>query len=182
MKQLQSLINRFQSLSDDNKKTVLMGASAGLLIVVLVCLYGAVSSLSGRQAQIKQLELESKQIDSLSGQYQHIQAEQDARQAQIRANKVALFTVIQNVATRLELEVNDLNERKEPLNNSDLMQVSVIVTVKELSMDRLTAFLEDLEKSASNGLVKITRLQVKTRFDQPDLLDVQMTVTTWKAS
>ncbi|MES2504045.1 MAG: hypothetical protein V4534_04120 [Myxococcota bacterium] len=182
MKRLQVLIERFQNLNDDDKKKALLAAGLAILLIVGLVLWGAISSLNSRHATIKKLELETKQIDALSTQYERIQSLQQARQAQIRANKIALFTLIQNVATRLDLTVNDLNERKEPMNNSDLTQVSVVVTLKQLSVDRLNAFLENVEDTTEGGLVKVTRLQVKTRFDQPDLLDVQMTVTTWKAS
>lgn len=175
-------LDRFQALNNQDKQKVL--AIAGGLVCLLVILmgWGAWSSVSTRQQEIKRLSAEMKQVSALAVQYNQVKAQQQAREAKIRGNKVALFTLIQNSATRLDLKLNDLNERKEELANSNLTQVSVIVTVKELSMDRLTAFLEDLEDSAGNGLVKITRLQVKTRFDSPDLLDVQMTVSTWKAS
>ena len=179
---LEALWDRFQALNNEEKKKVfLVGGISSFFLVVLI-IWGAWSSVHSRQLEIKRLAVEMKQIDTLSLQYNKVKAEQQAREAQIRANQVALFTLIQNSATRLDLKLNDLNERKEALSDSNLTQVSVVVTVKELSMDRLTAFLEDLEKSAGNGLVKITRLQVKTRFDSPDLLDVQMTVSTWKAS
>ena len=174
--------DRFQALNNDDKKKAFIGAGTIGGFLVILCIWGAWSSVNHRQTEVKRLTVEMKQIDALSIQYNRVKAEQQAREAQIRANKVALFTLLQNSATRLELKLSDLNERKEALSDSDLTQVSVVVTVKELSMDRLTAFLEDIENSATNGLVKITRLQVKTRFDSPDLLDLQMTVSTWKAS
>lgn len=178
---LEALWDRFQALNNEEKKKVfLVGGISSFFLVVLI-IWGAWSSVHNRRVEIQKLTVEIKQIDALSVQYNQAKAEQQARDTLIRSNQVALFTLIQNSATRLDLKLNDLNERKEELSDSKLTQVSVVVTLKELSMDRLTAFLEDLENSAGNGLVKITRLQVKTRFDSPDLLDVQMTVTTWKA-
>lgn len=179
---LEALWDRFQAFSNDDKKKAFLGAGITGGLLVILCIWGAWSSVNSRQVEIRRLTVEMKQVDTLSIQYNQVKAEQQAREAQIRGNKVALFTLIQNSATRLDLKLNDLNERKEALSDSNLTQLSVVVTVKELSMDRLTAFLEDLENSAGNGLVKITRLQVKTRFDSPDLLDLQMTVSTWKAS
>lgn len=179
---LSALWDRFQALNNQDKKKVFLGAGVFAFLVVFLIVWSAWSSVHTRQLEVKRLAVEMKQIDALSVRYNQVKAEQQARESLIRGNKVALFTLIQNSATRLDLKLNDLNERKEELSDSKLTQVSVVVTVKELSMDRLTAFLEDLEKSATNGLVKITRLQVKTRFDSPDLLDVQMTVSTWKAT
>lgn len=179
---LEALWDKFQALSDDDKKKAFIGATGAVFLLFVLIIWMAASALSARQTEIKRLRTELKQIDTLAVQYNQVKANQQAREALIRGNQVALFTLIQNSATRLDLKLNDLNERKEPLADSNLLQVSVVVTVKELSMDRLTAFLEDIEKSAENGLVKITSLQIKTRFDSPDLLDLQMTVSTWKAS
>lgn len=179
---LEALWDRFQAFSNEDKKKVLIGAGSLLLLLFVFILWMAISALSTRQNEVRRLRTELKQIDGLAVQYNQVKANQQAKEARIRSNQVALFTLIQNSATRLELKLNDLVERKEPVADSNMTQVSVVVTLKELSMDRLTAFLEDLEQSSGNGLVKITRLQVKSRFDAPDLLDVQMTVTTWKAS
>ena len=49
----------------------------------------------------------------------------------------------------------------------------------ELSLDRLSAFLEHIEDSDKNGLVRVTRLHIKSRFDT-DLLDTKMIVSTWQ--
>lgn len=179
---LEALWDRFQALSNEDKKKVFIGCGSAVSLLFVLVIWMAVGALSTRQTEITRLRTELRQIDTLAVQYDQVKANQQARESQIRNNQVALFTLIQNSATRLDLKLNDLNERKEPLADSKLVQVSVVVTVKELSMDRLTAFLEDIEKSAENGLVKITSLQIKTRFDTPDLLDLQMTVSTWKAS
>ena len=179
---LEILWDRFQALSDENKKKAFIGAAAALTLLLVLIVWAAANALNTRQLEVKRLKMELKQVDTLAVQYNQVKANQQAREALIRNNPVSLFTLIQNSATRLDLKLNDLNERKEPVADSNVVQVSVVVTVKELSMDRLTAFLEDIEKSSENGLVKITSLQVKTRFDAPDVLDLQMTVSTWKAS
>lgn len=182
MSRIEIWVDKFQALNDQDKKKTLMGLGGGLGLVVILILWVCIGSLVSRHNEIKKLEQDLKEIDRIGAQYARVKAEQSTRTREIQANKTALFSVIQNVATRLELEVNDLNERKEPMANSDLVQVSVVVNLKQLSTDRLSAFLENIENSSQQGLVKVTKLQVKTRFDQPDLLDAQMTVSTWKAS
>ena len=182
MSRVEVWVDKFQALNDQDKKKTLMGVGGGLGFLVILVLGLCISSLNSRYKEIQKLERDLKEIDRIAVQYQQVKAEQVAREREIEMNKTALFSVIQNVATRLELEVNDLNERKEPMMNSDMVQVSVVVNLKQLSTDRLSAFLENIENSSDKGLVKVTKLQVKTRFDQPDLLDAQMTVSTWKAS
>ena len=48
-------------------------------------------------------------------------------------------------------------------------------------LGKLNTFLEKIEGKSSNGLVKIMKLKVKTRYDNAELLDVGMTVSTWQA-
>ena len=179
---IENLIDRFQNLSDQDKKKVLGGLGGGAGLLVLLIIWGAFSSINFRHREIKRLEQELKQVDKLSTQYHQIQAEKTVRERQVRTNPVALFSLIQNVAGRLELQVSDLNERKEPLDNTDWVKVSVQVSLKKLSIDRLNAFLENIEAGSEAGLVKVTRLEIKTRFDDPQLLDAQMTISTWKVS
>ena len=76
----------------------------------------------------------------------------------------------------LGLVLKDLNEKKTPLKEADLVQVSVDVNLKEVSIDKLTSFLKSVESKEGEGLVKVTRLKTKTRFDNDQLLDVRMTV------
>ena len=75
----------------------------------------------------------------------------------------------------------DLAEQKVARGDSRFQQSSVSVSLKSISVDRLSAFMESVENSTRDGLVKITRLNVKTNFESSDLLHVKMTVATWKA-
>ena len=56
------------------------------------------------------------------------------------------------------------------------------MNLKSLSVDKLTQFLEEIEGADKSGLIKITKLKVKTRHDAEDLRDVTLTVATWKKS
>lgn len=88
--------------------------------------------------------------------------------------------MLQNVSTQLDLTLNDLHEKKNILSGEKVVEITVKVNLKKLSIDRLTAFIDAVESNPS-GLVKVIQLKIKSRFDAPDLLDAQMTVATWKA-
>ena len=107
------------------------------------------------------------------------------KEAKEQANKlqgknISLFSLLQTSASELGLSLKDLNEKKTPLKDTELIQVSVEVNLKEVSIDKLTSFLKSVESKEGKDLVKVTRLKTKTRFDNDQLLDVRMTVSTWR--
>ena len=102
--------------------------------------------------------------------------------ARIRSNLASLSSVITKATSELGLQVTDLNERRIPVKDSDVQEVDVDVNLKEISVDKLDTLLEKLEGKRTDGVVKVSKLKVKTRFDNPDMLEIAMTVTTWKSS
>ena len=61
-----------------------------------------------------------------------------------------------------------------------LKEVAAEVSVQNVSIDRLYDFLKRIE--AGNRLVKVRKLEIKTRFDNPKMLDAKVTVGTFKVS
>ncbi len=169
-------------LNDRERKLVLLLAAALLLFVVGGGVWWGVGAIDGKERRVREMRSVLTQIQSLEAQYKA--AEQAERQAEmrLRTNNTSLFSHLQGAAQELGLTLNDLNERRSPASESgDITEVSVEVNLKEVSIDKLNTFLEKIEGKSSNGLVKIMKLKVKTRYDNPELLDVGMTVSTWQA-
>jgi hypothetical protein len=89
---------------------------------------------------------------------------------------------MQKAASEVGLSLSDLNERRLPVKDSDLTEVTVEVNLKEISIDKLVTLLEKIEGKTSAGVVKVTKLKTKTRLDAPDMLEVNLTVSTWRAA
>lgn len=171
-----------QSMSDRERKLTLLLAVAVAVFIVGGGVWWATDALAAKERRVKGMREVLTQIQSLEAQYKA--AEQAERQAEmrLRTNRTSLFSLLQEAAGQLGLTLNDLNERRTPANESgDITEVSVEVNLKEVSIDKLNTFLEKIEGKSSNGLVKIMKLKVKTRYDNPELLDVGMTVSTWQA-
>jgi hypothetical protein len=79
------------------------------------------------------------------------------------------------------LPLSDLNERRIPVKDSDLTEITVDVTLKDISVDKLVTLLENIEGKTTGGVVKVTKLKVKTRLEAPDMLEATLTVSTWRA-
>ena len=177
-----SLFNQFERLNEHEKRLILVGIGSVFLFVLGGSLLWFNQSVGKKRTEIEAIHKRLDEIILLEDEYRVAKAKQEAEERRFQSNNLSLFSLIQNAANRYGLTLYDLNEKKEPVAESRLIEISVVVNLKELSLDRMTAFLEELENSSEKGLVKVTRLKVKTRYDTPELLDVQMTVTTWKTS
>lgn len=159
----------------------------GLCVVLVVLLLGggiywSTNALNKNKTQLRNYNKQVAEILSLEGGYRQSKIRTELEERRIRSNTLSLFSLMQGIATRLGLTLKDLNEQKRPLKDTSLVEYTVVLNLKELSIDKLTAFLRAVEESPVGDLVKVIRLKAKARFDAPDLLDVQMTVATWKSA
>jgi multidrug efflux pump subunit AcrB len=169
-------------MSDRERKLVLLTAGVAIVLVggLLVTLtQGALESKSKR-VELKQEQLTS--IQSLEEQYKTAEADEKRALQRLQTNTTSLFSHLQKTAAKLGLSLSDLAERQLPVKDTGVTEVTVDVNLKSLSVDKLTQFLEEIEGADKSGLIKITKLKVKTRHDAEDLLDVTLTVATWKKS
>lgn len=168
-------------LSDRERRmlSILFGGVCVLLVVSTVFL--ATSKITSRRAELVRNKEQLAQIKDLEAEYLQAKEKSEKANRSIKRNDVSLFTFIQGISTRLGLSVKDLSETKRPLPKSNIVEVSVRLNLTKLSIDKVTALIEALETSEQGELVKVTKLKINKRFDEPDLLDLQMTVSTWKS-
>lgn len=169
-------------LSDREKKLVLILGIALLVISFALGGYFGVYSGFKRASAIKQMRQRIADVYRLEQPYVNAQSTLDDLTRRLDSNKISLFSLVEDVSSKLGVQIDNVTEKSEHVDNSELDEISVLVHLKELSIDRLTAFLEGIEETAENGLVKVMRLDIKTRYDNPGLLDAQMTIATWKHS
>ncbi|MBI1947585.1 MAG: type II secretion system protein M [Deltaproteobacteria bacterium] len=173
----------FARLSEREKRLVLV---TGVVAVVFVCAIGITavnSAIAGRTKRVTMRKDEIAQLDVLRDRYHDAEEAEKKSAAQIKSNNQSLFTLVQKASTEVGLPVPDLQERRTPVKDAaDIQEVSVDVNLKEISVDKLTTLLEKIEGKRSDGVVKVTKLKVKTRFDNPELLEVNLTVSTWRSS
>ena len=176
----EKLMSQFAALSEREQR--LVGITA---LVAVVFIFGGgfllmQSSLKSKEKQIKAQNEQLGQILALESDYNQAKNAQREEMRRLEGKNISLFSLLQNSASELGLSLKDLNEKKSPIKDSEMVQVSVDVNLKEVSIDKLTSFLESIESKSGKGLVKVTRLKTKTRFDNDQLLDVRITVSTWR--
>jgi len=174
------ITDAFDRLTSREQRLVLIAGAAVTVFVFAAVVLGTLGALD---AKAKRVEIKRGQLDqilSLEDAYKQAEAEEKRAIQRLKSNNISLFSLLQKTAQQLGLTLNDLNERKLPVKDAeDVTEINVEVNLNKVSIDRLNQFLEAIEGKSKSGLVKIIKLKVKTRFDDPDLLDVNMTVATW---
>ena len=175
------LAGAFTKMSDRERRLVALTAAVAIIFAVAGLGWMISGSISRREKGIVTRKEEIAQLEGLRAEYEQATARQKAAEARIKtATTTSLFTLMQKAAGEVGLSLSDLNERRIPVKDSDLTEVTVDVTLKEISIDKLVTLLEKIEGKTSGGVVKVSKLKVKTRLDAPDMLEVTLTVSTWR--
>lgn len=173
----------FARMSERERRLVIVTVAVAVALALLGGITIVSSMLEKREKLVKMRRDEIAQLDALRAKYDEaVQAENRATQ-RIKSNTASLFSLMQKAAGEVGLSLNDLNERRTPVKDMpDLNEITVDVTLKDISVDKLNTLLEKIEGKRNDGIVKVTKLKVKTRFDNPEMLEATMTVSTWKST
>jgi len=168
-------------MTDRERKLVMATAVVAVLFAFGLVAMAVSSFTTSRQKRIRLREDEIAQIEALRVAYDAAVAREQAAANRIQSGaSTSLFTLLQKAAGELGLSLSDLNERRLPVKDSELSEVTVDVNLKDISVDKLVSLLEKIEGRSSDGVVKVSKLKVKTRFDNPEMLEASLTVSTWK--
>ena len=169
-------------MTDRERKLVFLTAGVAVVLVVVVVGWLIGGAIEAREKRITIRKDEIAQVEALRVDYDAAVSRQKAAENRIRtAASTSLFSLLQKSAADVGLSLTDLQERRIPVKDSELTEVTVDVNLKEISVDKLVTLLEKIEGRSSGGVIKVTKLKVKTRFDNPEILEAALTVSTWKA-
>jgi hypothetical protein len=166
-------------LSERDRKLlgIMVGAlSCFLLFVVGVSVNRAISKRAERIAtKLGQLH----EAAALTTGYREAEKQRTELERKLKEHGVkSLFTYLEDLGKKDELEIGGMTDKGSSPAGKDatIQQASVEVTLTKVELSKLTKFLNDVETSP--GVVKVTRLQVRPRDDEP-VLDAWFTVTTY---
>jgi len=176
------LVQALAKLSDRERKLVFVTVGVAVVLAVV----GIGSAINGavtkREKAIAASKEQIVQMEGLRLEYDAAVARQKAAENRIKsAPQTSLMSYLDGALRELALPKDDLQEGNAlPIKDSDFVEYTATFTIKELSIDKLMNLLEKIEGRNTGGVVKVTKLKVKTRFDKPDTLEAAMTVSTWK--
>jgi outer membrane biogenesis lipoprotein LolB len=181
MSALDNLKASFDRMNDRERRLVLLTATVAAVLLIGGIVLGTGSALDSREKRVKKQQEQLDQILSFESDYRAAEAAEKQAVSRLTSNKISLFSRLNQAATKLGLSLRDLNEREVPVKDAeDVKEVRVEVNVKNISIDKLNEFIKEIEGERSDGLVKVMKMKVKTRHDNDEMLDANLTVATWK--
>jgi general secretion pathway protein M len=164
------------------EQRVLIGAGA---VFVLMLLYlGVDSVLQGYEKLGDRIATKRVEVEKISGlRTQYMEAHKQLEDIKAKLGKMekgfSLLSFIEDLANKEEIRENigSVKPKKLPLNDSYDENI-VELKIDNVSLSKLIDFIFKIENSGY--LLKVKRLRVKPRYDNRDLLNVTMQVTTYK--
>ena len=158
-----------------------MVTSAAAAVVAFVIWLVSHSIGAGIDARESRIELKTKvisQVGKLAEGYRRREAERKDLEARLRGSPVAIMSHISQTGATLGIQVNDLRPSAAPVEGDGVREESVEVNLVKIDLPHLAALLQSLERGA--GVVRVRRLRVTTRNDDPALVDATLVVATYQ--
>ncbi len=159
----------------------LMVSAAGATIVLFVIFLVSASisrGIASREARIEDKTKILSQVGKLAEGYRRAQAEKQQLEGRLKGQQVPLLSHISQTGATLGIEVNDLRPSGQPQEANGIVEESVEVSLARIDLPKLSRFLQALEHG--QGVVKIQRLRLSTRSDDPQLVDATLVVATFQ--
>lgn len=162
------------------RERVLVGAAAGAVLVFFASLVaaGMSASVRTREARIVEKTRVLEQVGQLAGGYRRVQMERAALEARLKGPPVQLMSHVSQVGSTLGVEVTDLRPTGAPNDLDGVLEESVEVNLVRIELGKLARLIQGLERGP--GLVKVRRLRIATRSDDPKLVDATVVVATYQ--
>ena len=164
------------------EQRVLIGA--GAFFVLLLLYLGVDSVLQGYdrlEGKIAKKRVEVENITRLRAQY--MEAHKQLADIKVKLDKMekgfSVLSFIEDLANKENIRENigSVKPKKIPLNDNYDENI-VELKMANVSLKELIDFIYKIENSGH--LLKVKRLRIKTRYDNRDLLNVTLQVTTYK--
>ncbi|BDG08988.1 type II secretion system protein GspM [Anaeromyxobacter paludicola] len=174
------LENALSRLSPRERVMVAAAAAAVVLFVLLMVSTSVSRSIRARESRIDDKTRVLSEIGRLAQGYRSAQAERQAMESRLKGPPIQLMSYVSQAGSRLGIEVNDLRpgQSTSGTGSDQVLEDSVEVNLARIDPPRLVQLLRALE--AGPGVVKVRRLRISTRSDDPNLVDVTLLVATYQ--
>jgi general secretion pathway protein M len=165
-------------LSPRERVMVLAAVAAVAAFVLFLVVTGVSRSLRARERRIEAKTQMLSQVGRLTASYRQQQSERQSMEARLKGPPVQLMSFVSQTGAQLGVEVNDLRPGT-PAPTEGLTEESVEINLARMDLGKLARLLDALERGP--GVVKVRKLRLATRNDDPALVDVTLQISTWQA-
>jgi general secretion pathway protein M len=166
------------TLSPRERLMVTAAAASVALFVIWLVAHSVGAGIDAREARIEQKTKVLSQVGKLAEGYRRREADRKDLETRLKGSPVALMSHISQAGATLGIQVNDLRPASAPTESDGLREESVEVNLAKIDLQKLSALLQSLERGA--GVVRVRRIRVTTRSDDPALVDATLLVATYQ--
>jgi type II secretory pathway component PulM len=169
----------YEGLSSRERLLVL---GAGGMLALAVIFLGIVSPIlraaTSAGARVGAAEQELEAVRRLRREYDEVHGRLAAVEAQIRNGpRGEIFTTLEKLASDSAVKVDAMEPRTAPASEA-YKETKVQVSLKGVTLAQLVNYLHRID--ASEQVLSIKSLRIRTRKDKPELLDVTFTVSSFE--
>jgi general secretion pathway protein M len=165
-------------LSPRERVLVTVAALGVALFGIWLVSFQTSRAIAAREARIEEKTKVLSQVGKLAEGYRARQAERQALESKLKGPFVQLLSFISQSGSSLGVEVADLRPTLVPGELEGIREESVEVNLAKIELTRLARLIQSLERGP--GVVKVRRIRITTRTDDPKLVDATVVVSTFQ--
>lgn len=181
---LKSLINQVRektgvTVSDRDRAVLLLGGMV-LLILVLYMVYSFFSSGADKlEKRVQVAEEELAKVNSLSAEYVESRRKIEDITDSIKKEGGDLLPQVEKILVSGQVERGSFTINLRSPTSRDLYEESSVdVEIRKIALDKVIDILYKFQTTPS--FLKLSKLRLQMRFDNPGLMDVSFRVSTFK--
>jgi general secretion pathway protein M len=162
------------------RERVLVGGAGAAVVafVIMLAATGISRSTTAHQRRIEEKTRVLAQVAHLAEGYRRAQAERLALESRLKGPAVPVMTHVSQTGQSFGIEVGDLRPSGAPEEIEGMVAESVEVSLPRIDPAKLGRFLQALE--GGQGVVRVRRLRLATRNDDPKVVDATVVVTNYQ--
>mgnify|MGYP000857310916 CR=1 FL=1 len=173
---LSEATNAFGRLSARERTLVALAIGAVLAFAVFVSSFSFSKAVSARNSRIKTKIGQLQEASALTATYRQAETQRADLERRLKANNTRLFTHVDELSKKLGVEIGGITDKGTQPLAGKIVESAVEVTFTRTTLDKLIKFISAVE--GQTGLVKVTKLQIRPRTDQP-VIDAWLVVATY---
>jgi type II secretory pathway component PulM len=182
---LKGLVNqvyeRIQRLaaSERDRRALLFGG-IGLIVLLIYIIFQFFSSGSAKlEKKAQALQADLKKIESLRTEYIESNRRIEELTKRVKTGDEDLISLVEKALVETQVERGRFSiTSRTPTSGELYEETSVDVEIKKVPLNKAVDVLYKIQTKPS--FLKISRFRIRTRFDDPNLVDVSFRVSTFK--
>ena len=177
------LREKLQTLSstERDRRVLLFGGLAVVFIVFYLVFHSYTSATERLEKRSAQLQKELKAVEMLRVEYEDSEKKILELSSKIKKENEALITVVEKILLdekldRKNFSIRDVNSRTN-LDEDFYEEKSVDVELNKLSLADLVDILYKIQNKSS---LKVSNLNISTKFDKSESMNVKLRVSTYE--